>query len=227
MIHDLLSYTQVMFSGDINLRDITSRHIIHCPYYVNFYNKDKNSLERSINTLTGILKTKCSYIVMHMGSYDGDMLSYKDRCLLLYNSIPLEDRHRILLENSAGQGNVRGYNSNELIPILSSFRDFGVCIDTQHSFAGGLIDFRDNWLKPLHAIVSTFNVRVLHLNDSKVKYGSRVDRHENLKQGYIWKNNKKNLYKLIHYCLDHNIIIVCETPDDESDMEMIREMFTE
>lgn len=62
-----------------------------------------------------------------------------------------------------------------------------LCFDTCHAFAAGY-DLRDKTASVVQEYeekVGWNNVSLIHLNDSKTPCGSRVDRHENLFEGYI------------------------------------------
>ena len=98
---------------------------------------------------------------------------------------------RILLENTAGQGNCIGCHLEELGRILDLCRDLpiGVCMDTAHLFAMGW-DIRqpegvERLLGEIERIVGLNRVAVIHANDSKVALGSRVDRHDHIGKGKI------------------------------------------
>ena len=63
----------------------------------------------------------------------------------------------------------------------------GVCVDTCHVFAAGYPlgtekDYRAT-IKALDATVGVERVRAFHLNDSRAKFGSRVDRHAHIGRG--------------------------------------------
>ena len=79
-----------------------------------------------------------------------------------------------------------------LATIIKGVKDksrVGVCIDTCHAFAGGY-DLRT--AESSAAVFEEFDhivgfewLRGMHLNDSKKKLGSRVDRHHSLGKGEI------------------------------------------
>lgn len=98
---------------------------------------------------------------------------------------------RILLENTAGQGNSIGSRFEELLAILDSLPDLqlGVCVDTAHLFQAGW-DIRtaeglERALLDIDNTVGLDRVAVFHVNDSKTPLGSRVDRHEHIGEGKI------------------------------------------
>ena len=98
----------------------------------------------------------------------------------------------ILLENSAGQGNVIGKSTEELARIFEAMDDgdkVGFCLDTAHLFESGY-DVRepDVWGKifgDLDRRCGAESVKFFHLNDSKTAVGSAVDRHWHIGKGEI------------------------------------------
>ena len=99
---------------------------------------------------------------------------------------------RLLFETTAGQGNNLGYKFEHLAFLINEIKDksrVGVCIDTCHMFSAGY-DIRDknNYEKTFsnfEKIVGFEFLKGMHINDSKVKLGSRVDRHHSLGKGEI------------------------------------------
>ena len=63
------------------------------------------------------------------------------------------------------------------------------CLDTQHLFASGYPVHEEGGiervLEEFDAVVGLSRLRCLHVNDSKVAFGSNRDRHENLGDGAI------------------------------------------
>ena len=65
----------------------------------------------------------------------------------------------------------------------------GICLDTCHVFAAGYdIISEEKYIdtfNKLDDIVGLDRLKVFHLNDSKKKFGSKVDRHEILGKGFL------------------------------------------
>ena len=98
------------------------------------------------------------------------------------------------LEITAGQGTALGYSLEHLatlIELIEADQRIGVCLDTAHMLAAGYdlttAPGAKQVLKEVDAVVGLDRVRVLHVNDSKVKRGSRVDRHAHIGHGHIAK----------------------------------------
>lgn len=109
-------------------------------------------------------------------------------------NIALEKTKNVVavIENTAGQGTNIGYRFEHLYEIIKKIDDksrIGVCIDTCHLFASGYdlrtkIDYESTFNKFFDLIELKY-LKGFHLNDSKKKFNSRVDRHESLGLGEI------------------------------------------
>jgi len=99
---------------------------------------------------------------------------------------------KLVIENTAGQGSNLGYKFEHLGYIIEKIEDksrVGVCLDTCHTFTAGY-DLRtreayDKTMEAFERIVGFEYLMGMHINDSKPKLGSRVDRHASLGQGEI------------------------------------------
>ena len=98
----------------------------------------------------------------------------------------------ILLENTAGAGDTVGRSCEELAAVVESAGGdgrVGICLDSCHLLASGH-EVRDG--QELESVVNAYDRAIgldrlacLHLNDSKTKLGSNVDRHANLGEGEL------------------------------------------
>lgn len=97
-----------------------------------------------------------------------------------------------VIENTAGQGSNLGHSFEQLAQIIDGVEDksrVGICIDTCHMFAAGY-DIRSqasclSAFDLFDKVVGNRYLKAMHLNDSKTKLNSRVDRHESLGKGEI------------------------------------------
>ena len=99
---------------------------------------------------------------------------------------------RLLLENTAGQGDCVGHSFEQLEKIVAGTKSperIAFCFDTEHAFAAGY-DLRTpetyettmaDWDKRL----GLKNIRAFHLNDAVKELGCRVDRHANIGTGFL------------------------------------------
>jgi len=98
----------------------------------------------------------------------------------------------LVIENTAGQGSNLGYKFEHLGYLIDKIEDksrVGVCLDTCHTFTAGY-DLRtreayDKTMDDFEKIVGFEYLKGMHINDSKVKFASRVDRHQSIGKGEI------------------------------------------
>jgi deoxyribonuclease-4 len=125
---------------------------------------------------------------------------------------------RILLENTAGQGECIGHRFEHLKQIMDACPGLpiGVCFDTAHAFTAGY-DIREHdgleaLISRIKATVGTKNIRAIHFNDSRAPYNSRVDRHWHIGEGHIGTDALRRVAQ--HPKLAHAAFIL-ETPYDD------------
>lgn len=98
----------------------------------------------------------------------------------------------LLMELTAGQGTVLGSTFTEMAELLARIPQslqsrLGVCLDTAHIWAAGydlVTDYDAVW-KRFDDELGFARLACLHLNDSKAKLGSHLDRHELIGEGTI------------------------------------------
>ena len=120
----------------------------------------------------------------------------------------------ILLETTAGQGTNLGYRFEQLSEVIGK-RNLGICFDTCHVFAAGY-DIRDeksyfNTLDEFDKIIGINRIKVFHMNDSKGKLGSRIDRHYHIGYGMIGDEGFRLIMNDDRFL---NIPKIIETPKD-------------
>lgn len=200
----------------------------HAPYIYNLANFDKNikslveSLEYEINNVAKF----GNGVVLHPGSCK-DKIKGCEEVSKNISTIEFEENSMLILENMSGQGNMLGSTLEELKLIRDNVIEqkqkyIGFCIDTAHIWGMGLYDLSkneeiDKLFIDLDRILEIKNIKLFHINDSKVKFNSKVDRHELLCCGEIWKENKGiSLRYLLNKIKKYNIPCIMET--DVSDI---------
>ena len=202
--------------------------VVHMPYLPNLSGPPGELYERSVKTLTEEMQ-RCdllgiSYLVLHLGSHMGrGSNSGIDQ---LVNALTAANDHSksanavvVLLENNVGQKNSVGGTLEELRLILDrldSSKQFGLCIDTCHLFASGY-DLRtredvDIILEKIKHVLGLKELKMVHLNDSKGKLGSNLDRHEHIGLGSIGVEGITAF--LVHRAIQA-LPIIMETPIDK------------
>jgi deoxyribonuclease-4 len=200
--------------------------VIHANYLINLAAADPMMLQKSRESFReeierGIL-LGADYLVVHPGSARGaceaDGIATCAESLRLAWSGLEGSSIRILLENTAGQGECIGHRFEHLRELMDACPSVpvGVCFDTAHAFTAGY-DIREEdglaaTIQSLQLTVKTKNVRAIHFNDSRAEYYSRVDRHWHIGQGHIGREAMRRIAR--HPKLAHAAFIL-ETPIDD------------
>jgi len=217
--------------------------VIHCNYLINLAATDQTFLAKSRASfreeVERALLLGVDYLVVHPGSSRGACEA--DGISLCAASLKLACKGlrlgtlRILLENTAGQGECIGHRFEHLRAIMDACPKLplGVCFDTAHAFTAGY-DIREEdglevTIQWLNRTVGTKNVRAIHFNDSRAPYNSRVDRHWHIGEGHIGSEALRRVAR--HPKLRHAAFIL-ETPYDDpradvKNLEMLRSFVTD
>jgi deoxyribonuclease-4 len=137
-------------------------------------------------------------VVFHVGSHLGRGLEAALHQIVPGLQVVLGERDPdgpwLLLENSAGHQGTIGVTIEELALIIDELgrpEQVGVCLDTCHLFASGIdittAEGVDALLDEVDSRIGLDRLRCLHVNDSKMPFGSNRDRHANIGQGEIGK----------------------------------------
>jgi deoxyribonuclease IV len=202
---------------------------IHVNYLINLATLDPVIREKSILAFRGELDRAAAigaeFLVLHPGNYKGQSLEEGIAALALgLAEAAYEFRApglTVLLENTVGCGSQIGSRFEE----LRSVRDLAAretdlpiafCLDTCHLFAAGFNIADSNGLEDtvqkIDATLGLDHVRVIHANDSKGIFGSRLDRHANIGEGKIGEAGFRAILR--HPALRKKPFIL-ETPVDE------------
>ncbi|MDP6629969.1 MAG: deoxyribonuclease IV [Kiritimatiellia bacterium] len=171
----------------------------HDGYLINLGNPDpekrRRSLDAFIDELTRCQQLGLSLLNMHPGSHlreisEDDCLSLIAECI--NRALEMTEGVTVVVENTAGQGSNVGYRFEHLATIIDRVDDtsrMGVCLDTCHSYSAGYdLSTRDACEKTFKAfddIVGMTYLCGMHINDSKVPFESRKDRHHSIGHGTI------------------------------------------
>jgi deoxyribonuclease IV len=182
--------------------------VIHANYLINLATSDPVMRVRSIQAfhdeIVRGMALGADYLVVHPGSYRGRTLAQaiRDVAQAIRQAArgvrlcgafgDLRDcRLRLLLENTSGMGAAIGSSFEELKAIIDGVPEvpLGICVDTAHAFHAGYGIHTEAGLAQtiaaLDRTVGLGRVAVLHVNDSKTPFASRVDRHEHIGRGKI------------------------------------------
>lgn len=212
--------------------------MIHTPYFINFGSGSpriyhgsaaivRQELERA--GLLGI-----PYVVTHLGSYRdlGEekgflrVVAGLEKVLKDYSG-----KVQLLLENSAGSGEVIGDRFEELAAVIDHQKlkpfPIGVCFDTAHAFASGY-DVRtagavQETFMEFERVIGLERLKTIHANDSKFDFNSRRDRHEHIGCGKI---GTEGFRAIIHHPKLKHLNMYLETEHDlvEQDLKMLKSL---
>src|SRR5438105_12385485 len=200
--------------------------LIYANYLINLAAADEIILLKSIESFREEVERAIAlgvdYLVVHPGSARGcpeqDALEICALSLQVACKGLRFGKLRILLENTAGQGECIGHRFEHLQAIMKACPKLplGVCVDTAHSFTAGY-DIREPdglevTIDVIRRTVGTRNVRAVHFNDSRAPYNSRVDRHWHIGEGHIGTEALRRVAR--HPKLAHAAFIL-ETPYDD------------
>ncbi len=184
------------------------------------------------------------YLVVHVGkagglSPHGDCPQGLDKALVQVAKnldavlAAAPDSVMLLLENTAGMGSEVGYRFEQVAAILGRVGQpdrVGVVLDTAHAFEAGY-ELRnrvglDATLREFDKLVGFSRLHLIHLNDSKTDFGSRVDRHWHIGKGKI---GKEGMRAIVNHPLLGNMPAVMETPhkttaEDLKNLKTIRSL---
>ena len=208
--------------------------VAHMPYLPNLSTPNNAAYSKSVDTLKKEVE-RCGelgipYLVTHLGSHlgTGEENGIKRLVKGLEKAAEIKNDVIILLENTAGQKNSVGSDFNQLAEIffgLKPQKRFGICFDTCHTFAAGY-DLRTkkavkDTLQKFEETIGFEHLKILHLNDSKGKLKSQVDRHYHIGLGGI---GNEGLGEVVKFVNGKKIPIILETPIDDirDDFENIR-----
>jgi deoxyribonuclease-4 len=200
--------------------------LIHANYLINLAAADEVILLKSIESfreeVERAIALSVDYLVVHPGSARGcpeqDALQICALSLQVACKGLQFGKLKILLENTAGQGECIGHRFEHLRAIMNRAPNLplAVCVDTAHSFTAGYDIREQEGLEATIAIirktVGLKNVRAVHFNDSKAPYNSRVDRHWHIGEGHIGTDALRRFAQ--HPKLSHCAFIL-ETPYDD------------
>ena len=173
--------------------------VVHSNYLINLAAEQPMLRTRSIQAfheeIVRSLALGADFVLVHPGSrgdasVDRSIATVIESIKQAAKRLQL-GRLRILVENTAGMGAHVGGRLEEIADILRALSALPVdaCLDTAHLFASGY-DIRTeaglaSTIAQIDSTIGLERVPILHVNDSKVPLGSRVDRHEHIGKGKI------------------------------------------
>jgi deoxyribonuclease-4 len=196
--------------------------VVHGNYLINLASRDAairhNSVQAFRAEVARSLLIGADYLVFHPGSYKDQSIDQAIAAAsegLQEATRGLKGPLQLLIENTAGQGAALGSRLEELAD-LRSITDcgfpIGYCLDTCHTFAAGYDLASADLVRHVEQVLGWANIPVLHVNDSKGKRGSRLDRHTHIGRGEI---GEKAFAAFLRRKELAGKAFILETPSDE------------
>lgn len=192
--------TIAAFKANLAEVGIAPEHVLpHDSYLINLGHPEPEALQKSRDAFLDEMQ-RCeqlglSLLNFHPGSHL-KKIAEADSLAIVAESVnwALDQTRGVtaVIENTAGQGSNLGYRFEHLAAIIEQVEDksrVGVCLDTCHTFTAGY-DLRteeacEATFAEFEQVVGFRYLRGMHLNDSKAKFASRVDRHHSIGKGEL------------------------------------------
>ena len=213
---------------------------VHGPYIINLASPDTRMWDQSVRLYreeyARVTALGAQYLVTHVGSHRGQgdaigvaRVSEAINRTLDGTSSPV----MILLENTAGSGQGLGYRFEQLAAIrdgVEAKARVGFCLDTAHLFAAGhpihTAQGLETVLASCEAVIGMSHLRMMHLNDSKVPFDSRVDRHWHIGKGQM---GLEAFRRIVNHPRLRDLPFILETPktteaEDRNNLATVRQL---
>ena len=198
------------------------RCFAHMPYLANFCARGEvysRSVEMLVEEVRRCERLGVYGLVIHMGKLKGEVpLKEGLRRIAKALDVAVEASECVilLLENTAGQGTEVGYrleHIEDVIRICAYPYRIGVCLDTAHAFQAGYPIHTKyglgEFLEEFDRRIGLGRLKLVHLNDSRSPFASRVDRHWHIGMGEIGEEGFKTL---LSHAVFRSSPLVMETP---------------
>ncbi|PNV84441.1 MAG: deoxyribonuclease IV [Sulfurimonas sp.] len=216
------------FKKALEQSGILPKHVLpHDSYLINLGHPEADKREKSMDAFLDEVQ-RCEQLGLdRLNFHPGSHLKQisEDECLsniadAMNRTLEKTQGVSLVLENTAGQGSNLGWKFEHLAQIIDKVEDksrVGVCIDTCHMFTAGY-DIRtreayDKTWSEFEKIIGFKYLMGMHINDSKAKFASHVDRHHSLGKGeigldafrFIMNDERMNDIPLILETIDETI----------------------
>ncbi|MDY0123040.1 deoxyribonuclease IV [Sulfurimonas sp.] len=216
------------FKKALEQSGILPKHVLpHDSYLINLGHPEADKREKSMDAFLDEVQ-RCEQLGLdRLNFHPGSHLKQisEDECLsniadAMNRTLEKTEGVSLVLENTAGQGSNLGWKFEHLAQIIDKVEDksrVGVCIDTCHMFTAGY-DIRtreayDKTWSEFERIIGFKYLMGMHINDSKAKFDSHVDRHHSLGKGeigldafrFIMNDERMNDIPLILETIDETI----------------------
>lgn len=227
------------FAQDLAACDIHP-HFVHASYLLNIAGPNQRLWRRSVGHLSEELRRAemlgAAGVVLHLGSAGeaGSVNAGIKRVAAGLDAAREQAQNELplILENSAGAGSTVGSAIPEIAQIIAQSRYadcLQICLDTAHAFAAGwplhTAEGLDKVLGELDTTFGPSRLVLIHANDSRSDFASRVDRHWHIGKGKI---GREAFRTIANHPRLRELPFIMETPGTEEDdlhnMRVIRRL---
>ncbi len=216
---------------------------LHAPYLINLASQNGDMPKISQALLQRHLEIANEMgafgVIFHIGSRGSRSEKEAEKIVVdklseILNKIEFGN---LLIENSAGAGNLVGDSLEEISSIINGVKSsrLGFCFDTAHAFGSGLIKEYsskevDTLTKNIDKYIGLDKLWAIHLNDSKVPAGSNKDRHDNIGKGLITRDGFRVFLKNKIF---QKIPLILEVPGfdgngpDKKNIDIVKKLMSE
>ena len=201
--------------------------VSHDSYLINLASPEEALWTRSREAFEGELRRSEALGLDGIVSHPGNFIDSHDRGMER-NARAITDALRaipgkvmVFLETTAGGGTVLGRSFEELRLIRDLIGDdvrhrVGFCADTCHLYSAGydLVNDYDGVWASWDRIIGLMHLCCIHLNDSKMPFASRKDRHELIGEGSLGLEPFRRLMRDSRFA---GIPKILETPKGDDD----------
>ena len=180
-----------------------------------------SSLQHELNEISKLVSSPIKGCVLHIGATPKTRSEGLNEVAKTINQVNIPSDTYLCLETMVQRGNVLGTSFDELNSVLkmcSQPERIKICIDTCHIHANGNYNLsqKDQVQQMFSDFYSTFptdKLALFHLNDSKVEFNAKQDKHEFIGKGKIWSLPESHeAYKyLIERCQQIGCPAILET----------------
>ena len=213
---------------------------VHGPYIINLASPEPRMWQQSValyqDEYARAAQLGAQYLVTHVGSHkgQGEALGISQVAEAIRRTLDgVKPTVMILLENTAGSGQGLGYHFEQLAAIRNRIpvkEHVGICLDTAHCFAAGYSIHTEEGLEGMLAsfdqAIGLAHLKLIHLNDSKAPFDSRVDRHWHIGQGHI---GLEAIRRIVNHPQLKDVPFILETPkttdrEDRHNLSTVRSL---
>jgi len=200
----------------------------HVSYWVNLSSLGNNGFAQLRREINFAKRLEFTHFVLHAGTAKGatDRMQGIDALAAALNDLFTREQDiTVLLENTCHGNLAVGSDILDFKLLLEKVdkpERINFCIDTAHAHSFGYditaVSEQEKFINFLNTTIGIERIKLIHLNDTVEKLGSRIDRHSIVGQGTIGEAALKNF--VMHPQLRH-IPFLLELPDLPVEQELL------